>query len=520
MKTKIFTLFICLLTYSGLFSQGKGPYSINHSTEFEDPDDMFLFRTTPYADGNILLTFINSERFDKIGLQLFSPDLKQVKVATPDLKSMFPNKKSYFDGVKIMDKKSYLYVREVYKDTKTEGMSAVEFSPTTLELIGTPIKLFQSTRGIKNSNFGYSTALSGDRTKLFYKYDLFDKEKGSPGNQEYGFYMFDDNMKQIWGGEYELPSKMSPRDYDISNDGKLYYLMQVYGDPAKQFALLVYDKDKKDPKVIDIPTENHDFKTTYLSSDKSGNLVIAGFYSKKDNPYIDGAYVLRLDPKSGKFTNLGGGYYEIPGDIIKSYTSDREKRKLEKKEDKTEGDESKDLGIANLKIRSLNFMDDGSVAIVSEVFSIITTTHTSGTSSTSYTDVFADEIFVFNFDPAGKLAYIKKIPKRQRGAGEAKDISISSTVKNNHVHIFYSDNPANFSLNENEPPKTFRDETNGIITCVDIDEKGEVKKYNLGEMNQFEANIHLRDFSSGRKNNMIAVEKKKKKNVLFSIDIK
>ena len=524
MRAKIYTLFIGLLTCSALFSQGKGPYTINHSAEFENPNNLLLTGTSSYSNGNTLLTFVTDgsqyevicPHLDKVTLELFSPELKQIKMTSPDLKSLFPDQKSYFGRVAVMNKKSYLCVKQVFKETKTEGMSAVEFSPTDLTLIGTPIKLYESTRGVINGL--HHSTLSQDKTKFFYKSDLIDKERKNPNiPHEYGFYMFDENMKKIWGGEYEIPVKASPIDYLVSNDGKLYYLMKISSETGNSLELFVYDKDKKDPKVIDIPLENYDYRIPQLTADNSGNIIIVGFYSKKDNPFIDGAYVLKQDPTTGKFTNFGTGHYKIPFEVIKSHTSDRTKRKLEKKEEKEkDGDESKDLGVFDLTIRNLSFMDNGSLAIISEVHASATITQ----GASSHSDVAFDEIFIFNIDATGKLAYIKKIPKRQRGTEGSDDLSISATVKGNHIHIFYADNPENFNLNENEPAKSYDNRTNGIITCIDMDEKGEIKKYNLGEMNQFETRLHIRDLKNGGNNNLIALEKRKNGNTLYSMDIK
>src|ERR1700746_1622041 len=129
MKIKHLILCICIIVISHkIFSQGKGTYSISNSQEFESPDDMELDGTTTYSNGNILFTYYDSPRFEKIGLQVFSPELKQVKMVYPDLKAMFPDKKSYFGRTILMNKKAYLLVRQVFKETKTEGMSAVEFS--------------------------------------------------------------------------------------------------------------------------------------------------------------------------------------------------------------------------------------------------------------------------------------------------------------------------------------------------------------------------------------------------------
>ena len=73
--------------------------------------------------------------------------------------------------------------------------------------------------------------------------------------------------------------------------------------------------------------EDYTLTDTYLYEDKTNNIVVAGFYSKKGNPSTDGAFMVKLDATSGKFTKLGGGYYEIPSELIKSFMTDRQKEK-------------------------------------------------------------------------------------------------------------------------------------------------------------------------------------------------
>ena len=400
-------------------AQNPGPYNIKHSAEFADTKGVPLSQTNPYNNGNVLLTFAKGEKLDKIGFQLFSDELKLENTAVPNVKELFSNKKSYFERVKILNNKSYIFVREVFKETKTEGISAVEFSPTSLSLTGSPIRLFESSRGIIGGGYGYSSSASNDKTKLFYKYTLFNREKKDVINkQECGFYMFDESMKLLWGGEYEMPyteAKMWTVDYQVSNNGKLYYLIRVEDaggkDYRSHFEILVYEKGKKEPKIIELKIDDYSPRTTYLYEDKNNNIVVAGFYSKKGNPSIDGAFMVKLDATNGKFSKLGGGYYEIPSDIIKSFMTEKQKEKIEKKEKKNEGDEKKDLGINDLEIRDIHFLENGSTVIVSEIYYTIVNTYYNGKTTTTTYHTYAKDLIIFSIDQAGNLAWIKKIPK-------------------------------------------------------------------------------------------------------------
>jgi hypothetical protein len=268
--------------------------------------------------------------------------------------------------------------------------------------------------------------------------------------------------------------------------------------------------------------------------------VVAGFYSnrakEKDKNYsnltasgsehtynhgtpsVDGAYMVKLDVEKGQTIKVNGGYYEIPSDIIKSYVSDREKRKLEKKEDK---DENQDIGVQNLIIRKIYNLENGSTKIIAEQHLMVEVQHTSGSSTYTSVNTFDDDIFVFSIDKNEKLEYVIKIPKSQASSSvTAKGISFNSMMVGNTLHIFYLDNIKNADLAINQAPFTHREGMGGYLVGIAIDEKGSMKKFNLGEVAQFETNFYIRGFANGGNNNLIGSERKKKMNKMFSLYVK
>jgi hypothetical protein len=230
--------------------------------------------------------------------------------------------------------------------------------------------------------------------------------------------------------------------------------------------------------------------------------------------------MVRLDAEKGTFSKIAGGYYEIPSDIIKSFTSEREKRKMEKQEDK---DEDNDIGIDNLEISDIYVMPDGSTKIVSEQYYVRIIQYydmNCKCMKTKY-DTFADDIFVLSIDAKGKLDWVKKIPKSQHAPNAyGPGISINSLAVGNSVHIFYIDNLKNFNLPPTEAPKRHEDRRGGFLTGVSVSANGDVKKYNLGEIEKYDTNFYIREFVDGGNNNLISTERRKKQNILFSIEVK
>ncbi|MGZ4056770.1 MAG: hypothetical protein ACXVPM_17790, partial [Bacteroidia bacterium] len=455
--------------------------------------------------------------------------------------------------VSKLKNKTYMFFRDVFRDEDKEGISALEFNPDKLDFNGKSKVLFKSSDKVRiggygfygsygakagsSTGYGYDFVVSDDNTKFLYTYALAPKEKKDELNKDViGMYVFDEDLNKVWGTEFQMPyteAKMDNLGYTLANDGKVYLLAKVYeGDNSKEgrskdaktpnyhFEVLIYDKGTKTPKSVEIKTDNNFPKSAYIYEDAAHNIVIAGFYGKAANKPVDGAYLVKLDVTTGAISKINGGYYEIPTDIIKSFTSEREKRKMEKEEAK---DADNDIGIDHLEIKDIYPMPDGSTKIVSEQYYVRVSYYYDGNCHCMQTryDTFADDIFVLSIDKAGKLEWVKKIPKSQHaGNAAAEGLSINSMAIGNDIHIFYIDNIKNIDLPPTEAPKRHEDRKGGYLTGVTINQKGDVKKYNLGEIETYDTNFYIREFVDGGRNNLISTERRKRKNILFSIDIK
>jgi len=529
-----------------LKAQKAGPYTVNSSPEFESPKKHEIQDPIPYGKDGIIQ--VNSQKSESFSFQLFSNDLKLQKENTVNTESKLNDHTNYDRFVKFKDK-TYLFVRDVDRDAHTEGISALEFSPKDLDFKGDKAKgLFQSSDKVQMGSYygvgrvytggylgSYGFEVSNDETKFLYTYKLVAREKKDKINKDViGMYVFDENLVKQWGGEYEMPYTEAIMDnlgYTISDDGKAYLLAKVFdnddrkaatkdGTPGYHFEVLIYDKSGKKPKIVEVKIDNYFPKEAYIYEDAAHNIVIGGFYGKAANKPVDGAYLVKLDVEKSTISKVNGGYYEIPSEIIKSFTSDREKRKLEKNEDK---DPDGDIGVDNLVIRDIYEMPNGSTKIVSEQYYVrVSYYYDSGCRCmrTKY-DTFADDIFIMSIDAKGKLEWVKKIPKAQHsGDALADGLSINTIVTGNDLHIFFIDNIKNLNLPPTEAPKVHQNRRGGFLTAVTVTEKGDIKKYSLGEIDQFETNFFIRGFVDGGNDNLISTERKKRENKLISIEVK
>jgi hypothetical protein len=542
-----------LTAQTGAGKKTAGPYTIRNSDVFESPKGHLVLDPIDYGKDGIVQ--INCDRLTSINLQKFSPELKFQKENTIDIEKKFNDRVNMW-GVLRLKTKVYLFAREVFRETETEGLTALELSPLDLNVGASAKNIFQSSGKVRGSAlaFGYYPTvlpvegiispydiyLSNDKSKFLSTYYLVSKERNDKLNKDVvGMQIFDENLVKQWGEEFEMPyseAKMDNLGYTLSNDGKVYLLAKVYEGESKKdgakdktkanyhFEILIFQKGVKTPKSVELKLENGFFnKDAYIYEDSKHNIVIAGFYGKPTNVKggesvpVQGSYVVKLDVEKATISKVNGGYYEIPSEIIKAFSSDREKRKLEKKEEK---DDNNDIGIDYLRIRNIYEMPNGSTKIVAEQYVVIVvTTYTSNGPRTSYR-TYADDIFVISIDAKGKQEWVSKIPKAQYNADPSgRGLSISSLAIGDDIHVFYKDKPENSNLGPNQSPKKFGG-INGMLRAVTVNSKGEVKGYDLVDVAPYDMHFNIRNFISGGNKNLINTERRKKENMLFSIDVK
>lgn len=549
----IASLFVQLATTHLQAQLKAGPYQVISSEDFESPKKHAIGDPIPYGSDGIIQ--VNRQKLESFSFQKFSNDLKYQKENTVSTEGKFNDRVGYQTFLKLKNK-TYLLTREVFKDEEKEGVTALEFSPKNLDFTGEAKNLFKSsdkvqmkgmmmgfapvyggqTYGSPSNMGGYQLKLSKDKTKFLYTYSLVNKEKKDILNKEViGMQVFDENLVKVWGTEYEMPyteAKMDNLGYLLSNDGTVYLMARVYeGNTPKEgrdkekpnfhFEIITYKKGVQKPRTASVKLDNNFFPTeAWLYENDNHEITLAGFYSKAMYKPVDGAYMLKFDPETGNFSKMKGGYYEIPTEIIKSYTSEREKRKLEKEEKK---DENNDIGISNLEINEIYTLPDGSIKILAEQYVVVVSRYYDmgcKCMRTSY-DVYADDIFVLSITPEGKMDWVKKIPKSQHSGGAyGPGISINSLCTGNDLHVFYIDNIKNMNLPVTEAPKRHEDGRGGFLTGVTISTKGDVKKHSLGEIEEFDTKFFIREFVPGERNNLISTERRKKRNVLYSVEVK
>jgi len=550
MKTCL-SLLLSLFCMTGILAQKTdSPVKMMQSDDFESPGRHEILSPIPYGEKGILQ--VNNKGVSSFNFQLFSNKLTLIKENTVEPEDKLSERAGYPSFVKIGDK-SYLFVRDVYRDRDKEGVSCLEFNIDKLNFEPKAKKLFESSDKVaynglfgfsdesfvddNNISFGsYKMDISKNKKTVLFTYRLRpEKRNDRLNNDVIGMQLFDQDMNKIWGDEMRMPyteAKMDNLSFIVSDDAKVYILSRVYeGEtprekrdrklPNYHLELLIYEKGKPTPDIVQIKLNNLVPKSAYLFETEKGEILLGGFYAKSLIKPTDGAFVLQLDKSTKTTSILNGGLFEIPAELIRANTSGREARQLERKERK---DDEGDIGVDNLVIRSIYVINDGTILLTAEQYRVVTRTMTystgnGGMSTRTTYDTYADDVYVISATPDGK-SWVRKIPKAQHSNDySGAELSYSSIFAKNNLYVFYTDNKKNLDLKNDESPKTHQQGRGGYLACVSFDKKGEMKKHLLGEIDEFETNFFIRRFVKGDNDNLIYTARKRRRNSMISIGI-
>ncbi|HEY5747933.1 MAG TPA: hypothetical protein VIU12_17810 [Chryseolinea sp.] len=303
-----------------------------------------------------------------------------------------------------------------------------------------------------------------------------------------GLHVFDQTMTEKWGKRVEMPyteKKMDNLNYTVDSKGNVYIATRIFEDNTTDLK----KRDEEEPnyhleilkiessgKVSSTPVDVADkfIKTILLYENAKGSMVGAGYYNKgKQTANADGVMMFSLGA-NGKLSNLNT--YEIPTDVLNQYATGREKRQHNRsdKDDKAE--------FENLSLRDVVNGKDGSILLVGEQrYAITRTRYNSSThTSSSTTTYYCNDILVTKIDPSGKLAWMKKLPKRQLSTVGYYGLSYRYVRGNTNHYFFCLDNEKNLDLPLSEVPASHVAGQGGFLTAYIVNDKtGEVMKKSL-----------------------------------------
>jgi len=465
-----------------------------------------------------------------------------------------------FENVAIINNKLYFFYSLWDKENQLEQLFSREIDFEIGDFVGEAKFLFKVngkvTDAIPSSgvNFTYTYDkfnfnFSYDSTKIMVQYRKKPEIKKDALNYDViGFYVFDNNLEQLWNKEVKMPyteKKMDNIDYAIDAEGNPYILSIVYDDNSSKMKknkegeanyhveLLRVNSTSDDIDKASVDVGNNFINKIYLYESPKNYMVCAGLYNNGSakigffNSYVDndantdGIFIFKAR-KEGEIFDLA--FYEIPVEVLNQYEKLSTQKKNDKKDKKGKAD------FANLELHNMIIGADGSIVLVGEqLYSVTTTTVTSspqgGTSTHSKTTYYANDMLVTKIDSSGKMAWMRKLPKKQLSAKGFNSISFKYINANDAHYVVFLDNLKNMNLSLNKRPAQHVDGKGGFLTAYKVDDtNGEVAKLSLFDIKNvngtevYQFSPH-RIFSISPTEFAVEVYKKKKEDVLIKITL-
>ncbi|HMG81993.1 MAG TPA: hypothetical protein VK559_03080 [Ferruginibacter sp.] len=362
----------------------------------------------------------------------------------------------------------------------------------------------------------YKFNYSADHQKLLVSYRLQPDSKDTKETYDkIGLVVFDDNMNKIWGGEFTMPyteAVMENSDYSIDSKGNAYMLAKVYdsdkrrekdretGLAAYTYEVLKFTKDSKEIIHTPIGVGDYFVKEASLIESPTHDMIIASTYSKKSKGNNTDGIFLAMINQDGKVVKYKNGFYEFPVADLEKFESDRTKRKMENKDD---------YEAPNLQVRDIVTASDGSVFIdCEEVYEKYYSSTDSYGNTSSYVVYFYEDIIAAKIKASGDFAWVRKVPKRQKGEG-TETLGFKLVVDASGYYFLFLDNKKNMDLADNEVPKYHENGAGGQVVVAKLDNDGNLSKELLFDTRDEDVMIFPTKFTQINSNQFIGRAKAK-----------
>ncbi|MCX2742740.1 hypothetical protein OO013_02620 [Mangrovivirga sp. M17] len=442
----------------------------------KDQKDLFILKSnTPiYNSSDIVLR--GRYRYQ---LARYDHGLKLKKQA--QIEPNVNGERADYEGIVQLDDKLILLSSFEDPATRNLTLAAQQIDKNTL----LTDKSYKKLSVIKQEGFSWKEGffnyiLSKDSSKLFVYYKLPRKNKE---NDAFGMHVFDTNLNELWHEEVTLPynEKMFyVKDLLVDNDGNAHVLGRLYkekdllgqvktrrkGDANYHYRIISFYQRGKVMDDNQIEVEDHFLNDMQIRTDKAMNIICSGFYSNEGSRNIKGAYYLRINSKT-KETDISS-FQDFSTELLSEGASDREKRKLERKEEK-----GKDEELESFDIDKMILKDDGGVILVAEKYysSTYTVSNGNGGYSTRTTYHFND-ILVVSLNSDGTVAWSKLIEKKQSGLTYS---SYSVAAIEDRLYILYNENEKNLNRDKDDTYVTLYGWKKWNATLTEIDSQGNMK---------------------------------------------
>lgn len=404
-----------------------------------------------------------------------------------DIHSLFP--KDYFskgtteptslDGVYHYGGKSYVMYSNYDSKGKMNRAYAVLLDDN-YEVSGDPIELDESKVSSKFSSGSYSFVLSEDTSRLLVyfmpAFKMFESEK-------FKFNIFDTRtMERISDMEISLPKKdkdFGLVDLAVTPDNKVYMLAwenyekeekknKTKKDPKYYYSFYVYDLDKQDaePEVFKIELDKK-FINKLEFEIVDDQIVIGGFYGKKNSSDISGTFYMRMSRLDGK--ELASDTYDFDKEFISQFYSEKQMQRADKK--------GKELDVPEIVLRDFILRDDGGALLIGEQYYIreVCYMDSRGNMRCIYYYYYND-IIVTNITPSGEIEWSVKIPKKSVDTQGGYFLGYVMGYTDRKLYFFFNDHIDNANEVDPDKVKFLNNLKKSAIVMVTVDMQGKMDK--------------------------------------------
>ncbi len=397
-------------------------------------------------------------------------------------KLQYQGKKLNYRGVIQMGGEFFVF--STYTNTKEKRTQLFGHRLNKSRLIlETPIELAsESYDGYRRSqSASFSFKVSSDSTKLLFITDLPSSDRNI---SRYGFLVLDEFLSEVWRSQTvtvnETENDFYRYDSQVGNDGSVYVLAQVVDNQGRykrkeinyRFEMHLFKPGAKNADVFNVSLQGHFMSDMSFEVMENKDIKVVGFYSSKRgmqdgifNVMIDGG---THDKKSEKVQNF-------PIDFIVQHSSDKEKRKAKRMEEK-----GKEVSFFSYNIDELVEHPDGRLTMVGEQFRYYEACNTDahGQRYCTYHYVYGN-IIVVNFNTEGEVDWMELVPKYQHTTNDRGYYSsyALAQLSNGTIHLVFNDSPKNSYYEENGKLYGWkRSSSKTDIVLFSINEKGETTR--------------------------------------------
>ncbi|MFN8714934.1 MAG: hypothetical protein ACK5Z2_18950 [Bacteroidota bacterium] len=337
-----------------------------------------------------------------------------------------------------------------------------------------------------------SVIVSENETKVMMIRPEEREDEASPTSYEkMTMEVYDDQLNKLWEKDITIPrarNTFSIQNIRIEDDGTIYVrgvetqerstARQSRRSGKPDYKYYIYRIAENGAAITEIPITLEDKFVTDVtaSTTTNGDIVLAGFYSEKGTYSIKGVFYQRISGKTEEV--LVRKTTEFDKAFITQYASEREVKRIEKRERRGEEPELFEFDMDNFLLR-----EDGGGTLVAEQFYIYIETQTftganGQTTTRTIYHYYYNDILVLNFNASGDLVWKCKIPKRQHTTNDGGYYSsYALMMQGDKLFFIYNDNPKNLTLNENEAPAdAYRNRREMAVVIAEVTAEGTITR--------------------------------------------